>query len=269
MILRSFLVWAACLAAWPAAALLTRPDRDDAEYLELASRYASSTTLGANAGEAVLIAPRWLATSARRATELKSPAVSIGGRSYAIQSISIHPAWNGGRENAIALIFLREPVAGIEPTPIYRHDDEADDAVVIAGHGATGHIGDAAAKPSDGRLRAGINTIDRVDPLLFAMRIKPADEASDLQAAIARNETGAPAYLQVNGALFVAGIAVESDDTNGDGIAGSVGDWEHYVRVSAFAPWIDDTMFTTAVTEAAAATTPGKAPSQGGPKSYR
>ena len=62
---------AACLAASNAAALGTRADREDAGYPELASRYASTTALGANAGEAVLVAPRWLLTSAARAKALK------------------------------------------------------------------------------------------------------------------------------------------------------------------------------------------------------
>jgi hypothetical protein len=43
-----------CLAQ-PAAALLIRPDRDDSEYVELASRYSSSVLLNAPDGEGVLI----------------------------------------------------------------------------------------------------------------------------------------------------------------------------------------------------------------------
>ena len=39
----------------PAAALVIRPDRDDSEYLELATRYTSSIALGASAGEGVFL----------------------------------------------------------------------------------------------------------------------------------------------------------------------------------------------------------------------
>jgi hypothetical protein len=48
------------------------------------------------------------------------------------------------------------------------------------------------------------------------------------------------------------GVGYATDDTNGDAIIGNVGDWELYVRVSAFAPWIDATLAEVAAREAAA-----------------
>lgn len=57
VILRSFLAMAAVFAAWPAAASTTRPDRDDAAYVEPASKHPSSIALAASVGNAVLIAP--------------------------------------------------------------------------------------------------------------------------------------------------------------------------------------------------------------------
>ena len=45
--MRSMLLAAALALSLPASALLTRPDRDDAEYLELATKYESSVALGA------------------------------------------------------------------------------------------------------------------------------------------------------------------------------------------------------------------------------
>ena len=49
---RSCVLAAALFAALPAAGLVIRADRDDAEYLELASRYTSSVPLSAPQGEA-------------------------------------------------------------------------------------------------------------------------------------------------------------------------------------------------------------------------
>jgi hypothetical protein len=231
---------AACLAAWPAVALTPRADREDAEYIELASRYPSSAALGANAGEAVLVAPRWLLTSAARAKALKpGAAITPWGGAHEIQSVHIHPAWHGGRENALALLLLREAVEGIEPTPPYRAQDEAGKTVAIVAHGA------------DGRARAGINTIEGVTPTSFAMRIKPHDEASDLQAALAPADTGAPAFAEIGDDIFVAGIAVDLDDADRNGRTGDIGDREIFARVSAFADWIDATMFRAGADEAA------------------
>ena len=64
---------AAVLAAWPAAALHTRPDREDAEYRELASKYSSSIALAETASEAVLIAPRWLLVEQKSGTDPDFP----------------------------------------------------------------------------------------------------------------------------------------------------------------------------------------------------
>lgn len=246
MIPRFFLACIALSCALPAAALLTRADREDAEYLEVASRYGSSLALDAPAGEGVLIAPRWILTAAHRARALQSQPqarLRIGDRVHEIAAVFAHPEAQPGREADIALVFLRDDVRGIEPTPIYRGGDEAGKAIAIAAHGPTGRIGDPAAPKADGRKRASINTVDAVTARALETRIKAGDEASDLQGALTPAETGAPAYLQAEGALYVAGIAMAAD-----------GSRERFARASAFAEWIDRTMFRTAADEAAAAT---------------
>ena len=226
---------AACLVALPAAALLIRPDRDDAEYLELASRYTSSIALGANAGEAVLIAPRWLLTGARQAESLRNTrALAIGEARHEIQSIQVDPS------RTVALVFLRTPVTRVEPAPLYRAKDEQGKPVAIAAHGHGGHIGERPAHAAPAP-RASINTVDRVAARTLSLRLKPYDEASDLQGALTDEELGAPAFIEVKEKPpMVAGIAVEN-----------AGEWQHFARVSAFAGWIDDTMFAAGVAEIA------------------
>ncbi|HET9576485.1 MAG TPA: hypothetical protein VFP44_01585 [Usitatibacter sp.] len=227
---------AACLVAWPAAALLIRPDRDDAEYLELASRYTSSIALGASGGEAVLVAPRWLLTGARQAEALKGAgAVAIGGARHEIQSIEIDPS------RTLALLFLRAPIDGIEPSPLYRDADEEGKTVVFVAHGRGARLGEAAgALPP--APRAGINTVDRVAPRTLSLRLKNADEASDMQAALTGDELGAPAFIEVKQRPMVAGIALAAGR-----------EWQQFARASAFAGWIDDTMFAAGAAEARAA----------------
>lgn len=217
-----------------------RPDRDDAEYLELATRHASSVPLNAPGGEGVLIAPRWVLTAAHRAKSLQErkpvARLALGPRLHEVEAIFIHPEWRAGQANDIALVYLKEAVPGIQPTPPYRGSDEAGKGVVVAASGASGKIGDnSAAGRSDGRKRAGINTVDRVTPRGLGLRIKPLDEASDLQGALAPGESGAPAYIETPAGLYVAGIAQETR-----------GDWELYARVSAFVEWIDATMWRAA-----------------------
>ncbi len=237
---------AALLAALPAAAIVTRADRDDAEYLELASRYASALALG-GFGEGALIAPRWILTSgsvARALREAGMPPLRLGGGEREIQSILLPSA---PFEGDIALILLRGAVTGVEPTPPYREHDERGKPVVIAGHGASGRIG-AAALVRDGRERAAINTVDRVGGATLELEVKKPDDASDLQGAAASGDEGAPAFLQAKGRLYVPGIA---HGPRGAAIP-KVGDSDVYTRVSAFAPWIDKAMFQAAADEAAA-----------------
>jgi len=208
---------AAVLVAWPAAALSTRPDRDDAEYRELASKYPSSIALGASAAEAVLIAPRWILTGGAQAKSL-SPAtpLDIGGERHPIESVTAHPS------GKVALVFLRSAVNGIEPSPPYRSADENGRAVAFVAHGR-------------GAARAAINTIDRVSGDTLALRLKPLDEASDLQGALAADELGAPLFIEVAEEPFVAGIALDAGR-----------EWQTFARVSTYASWIDDTMWAMA-----------------------
>jgi len=225
------------LAAFaPARALLIRADRDDAEYLELASRYGAAVRLASVEGEGALIAPRWVLTAASVAARMRaSEALRVADRDVRIETVFSHP------DASLALVFLRDAVDGVEPMPIYRENDETGKAIVIVAHGPTGVIGDKTTRVKmDRRTRAAINTIDRVETRAFATRVKPADEASDLQGAATAAEVGHPAFIETKTGIFVAGIGLAP-----------AGDWEPYLRVSAFADWIDTTMFKAAQAEAA------------------
>ncbi len=243
----ALLLAAALAAGLPAAAIVTRPDRDDGEYRELASRYASAIALG-SAGQGVLIAPRWILTSEWVGRLLRDPSVAgnvrIAGRRDAIAAVILPPADHRG----VALVLLREAVANVRPTPPYRGAGEEGKAVVIVGSGATGRIGSGEVRHDD-RERGAINTIARVDADTFAVRVESGDAASDLEGAAGPGDEGAPAYIETPKGLFVAGIA----RGRGDGRAPMPGDWDTYARVSALAPWIDEAMFRAASDEAAAA----------------
>jgi len=246
------------LAALPAAALLTRADRDDAEYLELATRYPATVRLDSPAGGGVLIAPRWVLTAAQGVEAMRDAPRRvrpvIGGRARDVKAVYLHPAWKRGGEADLALLQLDAPVEDLEPAKVYRQSDESGQAVRLVGHGASGRIGEKPLGEGGERLpRAGVNTVDRVAPGTLGLRVKVADEASDLQGVFAPGDRGGPAYVEVGGEAFVAGIGCATEDANADGIPGNVGDWDLFVRVSAFGDWIDAVIAKAAAGEAAAA----------------
>jgi hypothetical protein len=254
MRIRALAACTALLLCLDASAVLTRADRDDAEYLELASRYPAALAMAPVPGEGVLIAPRFVLTAAsvaRRLAAMKPlPLLQAGGQRHRIRSIALHPQWQGGPEHDIALVFLADAVEGVTPAPMYRNPDEQGKAVALVGHGASGRIGARALASHDGRARAAINTVDRVAPLTLELTLKGPDDASDLQGAMAADEPGAPAFIEGADAIYVAGIGHGTRD----GHAGDVGDRETYARVSALAGWVDEAMFRAATAEAAEAT---------------
>ncbi len=193
-------------------------------------------------GEGVLINARWILTSARvgfGGPADEDPAGHQGRHAGDQDPVGVREPRVAADSNSadLAMIYLAR-AANVEPTLIYRGDDEAGKSVVIAGHGDTGKIGEKSTR-QDHKLRAGINTIDRLSPKVFAMTIKKADEASDLQAAFTPGESGGPAFYQTEAhELFVVGIASSSQDTNANH-AVDTGDQQVYVRISAYLPWID------------------------------
>jgi hypothetical protein len=239
-----------------AHAILIRGDRDDSEYLEMASRYTASIGMGLPDGEGTLIAPRWILTSAVVGADIaarKGYQIDARGGPYPVAKVFVHPDWKKDGAD-IALVFLEREMAGIEPIPLYRNPDEKDESVVIVGRGLGGTLekGPVAKEKWDRRKRAAINTIDEVQPRTLVIVIKKSDEASDLQGAAAPGDSGAPAIIQDGKNLFVAGVWSGTEEANAGNRAGRVGDRERYARVSAFARWIDDTMFRAATEEAAA-----------------
>ena len=221
-----FLAFCAACAAWPASAVLIRPDRDDAEYLELASRYTASIALIAPASEAVLVAPRWLLVPASRAPAVGKP-IEIAGKTQVVTRVVAHPEARPHSPTDLALVHLSNAVDGLQPVAPYRRADETGKAVVFVGHGATGVVG-TGGRREDFRARGAINTVDGVTAQALEMRIKPGDEASDLQGQAVPGEEGAAAYLETDDGLFLAGIYfADGEKAN------------RFSRISAFAGWLD------------------------------
>ena len=232
--MRSIFAFTLLAASMPLEAILTRADREDSEYLELATRYPAAVVVAPNV-EGTLVAPRWVLTSARGATLLQgartTTTLPLGGKPNVVEATFVHPDWKQGFDADVGLVFLREPVPEITPLPASRFRDEVEEVVFLVGHGQTGRIGETERR-SDGRKRAAINTVELVGDKTLRLMLKPAAEASDLQGGVAPNEHGAPAIHERLGQTSVMGV-----------FSGNEGNWQVFARVSTYADWIEETMF--------------------------
>src|SRR5262249_12080557 len=138
-------------------------------------------------------------------------------------------------DKRFALLLLAAPVKSKRPSALYRGADEAGKTVALASSGPSGKIGEAAVR-TDKRPRAGVNTVDAVTDSTLGLRIKPLDDASDLQGAATPGDRGSPLYIERDDDLLVAGIAAPSQPS------AEFGATNVYLRVSTAVAWIEETM---------------------------
>ncbi len=242
----------ACISA-TARAIAIRHDVDDSAFIELARGFPAvaavqcadgSCGLGA---ESTLIDPRWLLTAAHVAASLKrgDPA-EIGGATYLIERVILHPDWQSEADISadIGLIQLAQPVRGIAPVQLYDADDEVGMIAVFVGRGGTG-TGLTGYVSEDRRLRAATNRVESVvsgSLLRFVFDAPGHPDVTDLEGISGPGDSGGPAFVERNGAIYVIGVGVGQNTRPANGQRGHYRVLELYARVSAFSLWIRSTL---------------------------
>lgn len=184
-----------------------------------------------------LIADRWVLTAAHcsRGIEDTDGRFTLDGHIYSTERIFIHPDYrprkfNTNKANDIALWKLSEPVAGIDPSPIYRDLPHVGALLTLVGFGSGGSLygetGDFGTK------RVGTTPLEKVTSTRIRWVFDQPGEANT-----GHGDSGGPAFIQVNGTYYVAGITSGGTKQN----AGK-GDHAFDTRVDAFQHWIDDVM---------------------------
>lgn len=189
-----------------------------------------------------LIAPRFVLTAGHCAEGLRPTQgrFAIAGSLYSSSAVFVHPSYNGNRigssdaANDIAILELSTSVAGITPDLIFRGVPHVTDLLTLVGFGAGG-TGTTGHDGSFGLKRAGTTPIDNVTQRRVLWNFDNNHESNT-----APGDSGGPAYLQVSGVYYVAGIT-----SGGDRSDAGIGDHSYDTRVDYYAQWIDTIVGTT------------------------
>ena len=240
----------AAFVATPAAAIIIRHDVADAAYLGRESDFPAvfglyRTRAGKLNCGATVISPRWAVTAAhcteaKRLLEAVRPGgpgyeVSVAGRAVLIDRVVVHP----DPASDLALLRFSVPVEHVAPVPLHRGTDELGRTVVMPGWGVFGN-GKTGVGEHDGVFRVAENVVDRAEGGRLYWRFDGPGEKSAalrLEGISGPGDSGGPALVATPGGWAIAGVS-SSQDTRG-GPEGLYGVVESFVRVSAFAAWID------------------------------
>lgn len=232
-----------------AEAIYRRPDRSDEQYQELGKQYPAVCDI-VDDGTGTLIAPMWVLTHNHFPADDVPKAgdrVRFDDRTFAIKNVYPYPKKAGSPVVVeLTLLELARPVTGIEPIPLYVWSDELGKECNLVGYGWPGEIlrGRTPQHSSETYVsvrRAGTNLISRVSEEELYTAIDLSKEATDLEAAVSAADSGGPLLLERNGQVYLAGVIWGSVLGDERDMLRRKGSEDHFVRVSAFAPWIEKT----------------------------
>jgi len=231
----------ACLCL-PAVAGTIDDRHPDSRYTEYAKGFAPYTIRieAVNAADkpmlatAVAISEHYALTAGHVADEISIGFVSSGTTSWRIGKVHMHPEYRDGGMGQADLALLEVPAGlamGFYP-PLCEGGESEGSLVSIAGYGLTGRLSEGYTT-DDGKLRAGTNTIERIDPGVIVCLAAPG--SSPLEYCIAPGCSGGPLFL--GGRL--AGInSYTSRDKGGPTLKSRAGEESGHCRVSDHLAWI-------------------------------
>lgn len=182
------------------AAIITRDDVDDAQYIALGARpeFASAARItvdGSGGGSGVLVAGAWVITAGhvvlRR--DAASMHVTLGGRTHAVRRAVVHPAFVSAPQGLartahdVALLELDTPSC-VTPMPVAQQPVALGTRVTLVGYG----VGGPGARDTAGTRRGAHNRVDQVGGMLRSTELPPNAILLDFDdgAAGTRNAIG-------------------------------------------------------------------------------
>lgn len=158
---------------------------------------------------------------------------AVGGRTYSTRDVTVHPNYNRSRigtdaANDLAIFELTQAVTNVAPSPLFEGTPRVGDTLTLVGYGA-GASGGTSHNGSFGVKRFGTTPIDSVSTRLISWRLDHLRESNT-----APGDSGGPAYLNVAGVYYVAGVTSGGTQSNA-----GYGDLSFDTRVDAYASWIE------------------------------
>ena len=225
----------------PVQHIAIRHDVEDSHFLELGAQYPSVVRVGENGGDGTLIAQEWVLTAAHVAAGMARRSngafkVFVNDRGYSVRQVVIHPDFKEMGPNDLGLIRLDKPVQDITPTAPYQQRDEMGKLITLVGHGAT-KPGTGGKWKEDRQKRGATNIIDSANETHILFDFDAPETATSLEGTAGPGDSGGPAFIDIEGVPFIAGISSLGEPGNNG--PGTYGAREHYVRVSAHIDWIN------------------------------
>lgn len=155
----------------------------------------------------------------------------VDGETYRTSDIIDHPDYNPNRFDVgydISIMELDRPVTGVEPMEILRDSPQVGQLLTLVGFGEGG-TSQGGSQNDFGNKRVGETEIDEVTNLHVSWNFDSHNESNT-----APGDSGGPAFVNVGGDLFIAGVT-----SGGTGDAHELGDFSFDTRVDTFSSWID------------------------------
>ncbi len=227
--------------------IVTRHDKDEHQFIVNPSDYPAVIQLrlrdltGSVEMEGTLIAPNWIVTAAHGLNSVEAnQTLSILDSLYQITQIISHPSFDGF-EHDIALINLDKKIVGVQPIPLYRDTNELGKQITIMGRGGSG-TGQTGPHQYDSKFRIATNKIDSVSSHWIKFRFdEPSNpNTTDLEGISGPGDSGGPAFIEIAGQKYLAGISSNQLNEQIGAEEGQYGVIEYYTRVSSYIQWIED-----------------------------
>lgn len=186
-------------------------------------------------GSLAIIRPHWALTAAHVTTGAHNHTAYKDNKAEYPLRIFVHPAFNDNvlGYNDIALCYSAKDFQLDFYTPLYTGQDEVGKDITMAGYGLRGTFRTGAVI-SDGKKRAGQNTIESVSRAVLTCSASSDSRKKPLEYMISPGDSGGGMYIGNKLAginSFLMAIDKVPDGTYGDDSA--------FTRVSLYVDWIE------------------------------